>query len=164
MENFVVPGLHAIRKILRAAEQSERRVARATGLTPSQVLVLEEVNMGEDVTPSEVAVALQLSQASITNIADRLEELGLLTRRRGERDKRQVRLKLTEQGRRMLAEAPDLMQNRLSHGFDALAPWEQAMMLSALHRLAQLLDSDALPGLQPMAAGVGSGAGIFTAR
>jgi DNA-binding MarR family transcriptional regulator len=137
---LVSPALHEIRRILRAAEEGERKLAQATGLTPSQVLVLQEVNDGADVTPSEVAGALQLSQASITNIADRLEELGLLARRKGERDKRQVRLTLTNNGKQMLGEAPDLLQNRLSAGFAALASWEQAMMLTALGRVADLLD------------------------
>jgi DNA-binding MarR family transcriptional regulator len=143
MESMLVASaLREIRKILRCAEQGERKLAQATGLTASQVLVLEEVNAGVDVTPSEVANALQLSQASITNIADRLEELGLLTRRKGERDKRQVRLTLTERGEQMLAQAPQLLQNRLSVSFATLAPWEQAMMLSALSRIAELLGQD----------------------
>jgi DNA-binding MarR family transcriptional regulator len=142
--SLVAPAIHAIRRILRTAEEGERKLAHATGLTPSQVLVLQEVHAAHDVTPSAVAVALQLSQASITNIADRLEELGLLTRRRGERDKRQVRLTLTDRGARMLEDAPELMQNRLSACFEQLAPWEQAMMLSALGRLADLLDPQGL--------------------
>jgi DNA-binding MarR family transcriptional regulator len=141
MDNsLVAPALRAIRKILRSAEEGERKLAHATGLTPSQVLVLQEVHAAHDVTPSAVALALQLSQASITNISDRLEEVGLLARRRGERDKRQVRLTLTDRGREMLEEAPELMQNRLSACFAQLAPWEQAMMLTVLGRMADLLD------------------------
>ncbi len=139
---LVAPALREIRRILRSAEEGERKLAQLSGLTSSQVLVLEEVNTGTDVTPSEVAGALQLSQASITNIADRLEDLGLLSRRRGERDKRQVRLTLTEQGKQMLTDAPELLQNRLSTGFASLASWEQAMMLTALGRVADLLDGD----------------------
>jgi DNA-binding MarR family transcriptional regulator len=154
MDNsLVAPALRAIRRILRTAEEGERRLAHATGLTPSQVLVLQEVHAARDVTPSTVALALQLSQASITNISDRLEEVGLLTRRRGERDKRQVRLTLTDSGRRMLEEAPELIQNRLSTCFEQLAPWEQAMMLSALGRIADLLNPDlADPGIEHMLA------------
>jgi DNA-binding MarR family transcriptional regulator len=154
MDNsLVAPALRAIRRILRTAEEGERRLAHATGLTSSQVLVLQEVHAARDVTPSAVANALQLSQASITNICDRLEEVGLLARRRGERDKRQVRLTLTDRGRRMLEEAPELMQNRLSGCFEQLAPWEQAMMLSALGRIADLLGPDALDhGIEHMLA------------
>ena len=137
---LISASLRAIRKILRAGEHGERTLAQATGLTPSQVLVLQEVERGIDVMPSEVAQALQLSQASITNIVDRLEELGLVTRRKGERDKRQVRLTLTGPGHDMLANAPDLLQNRFSARVEKLAVWEQAMMLSALERLADLLD------------------------
>jgi DNA-binding MarR family transcriptional regulator len=152
MDNsLVAPALRAIRRILRTAEDGERKLAHATGLTPSQVLVLQEVHAAHDVTPSAVALALQLSQASITNISDRLEEVGLLARRKCERDKRQVRLTLTERGQRMLEEAPELMQNRLSACFEQLAPWEQAMVLSVLGRIADLLNPDVLgQGIEPM--------------
>jgi len=115
----------------------------ATHLTSSQVLVLQEIEAGGDVTPSEVAHALQLSQASITNIADRLEELHLLTRRKGERDKRQVRLTLTPQAQDMLLNAPDLLRNRIAAKFADIAPWEQAMMLTALERMVEVLDNGA---------------------
>ena len=138
---LATPALGAIRKILRAAEQGERSLAQATGLTASQVLVLQEVERGGDVMPSAVAAALQLSQASITNIVDRLEDIGLIVRRRGERDKRQVRLTLTRNGYEMLESAPDLLQNRFTCRFATLASWEQAMMLATLERLADLLDA-----------------------
>ena len=138
---LISPSLRAIRKIMRAAEQGERKLAQATGLTPSQVLVLQEVDRGGDVMPSEVALALQLSQASITNIVDRLAELKLVARRKGERDKRQVRLTLTDRGRQMLETAPDLLQNRFTRRFQTLPTWEQAMMLATLERLAELLDA-----------------------
>jgi DNA-binding MarR family transcriptional regulator len=137
---LISPSLRALRKIMRTAEQGERKLAQATGLTASQVLVLEEVDRGGDVMPSEVALALQLSQASITNIVDRLVELELVVRRKGERDKRQVRLTLTERGLQMLQTAPDLLQNRFARRFQTLPAWEQAMMLAGLERLADLLD------------------------
>jgi DNA-binding MarR family transcriptional regulator len=148
MENELIASTwRAIHKILRTAETGERKLADSTGLTSSQVQVMQEIARCGDVTPSEVAHALQLSQASITNIVDRLEELQLATRRRGEKDKRQVRLTLTVRGAAMLESATDLLQNRVGQRFDELASWEQAMILTALERLADLLDTGGVDGL-----------------
>lgn len=141
-------ALRAIRRILRAAEQGARRLAAATGLTPSQLLVLQEIDRPEETTPGAVAAALQFGQATVTNIVDRLESAGLVARRRGERDRRQMLLSVTKAGRQALDAAPDLLQQRFRTDFAALPAWERAMILAALERLGQLLDAtqiDAAP-------------------
>lgn len=133
-------ALRAIRRILRAADQGGRRLAAATGLTPSQLLVLQEIEKRGETTPGTVASALQFGQATVTNILDRLEMAGLVTRRRSERDRRQILLRITQDGQERLETAPDLLQERFNRHFGDLAAWEQAMILSALERVGQLLD------------------------
>jgi DNA-binding MarR family transcriptional regulator len=141
-------ALRAIRRILRAADQGGRRLAAETGLTPSQLLVLQEIERRGETTPSAVAAALQFGQATVTNIVDRLANAGLTTRHRNDRDKRQVLLHATPAGLAMLETAPDLLQARFRDRFEALPTWEQAMILAALERLCQILDAaeiDAAP-------------------
>lgn len=140
--------LKALRRILRATDGGNRKLAAATGLTPSQLLVLREVEARDVVTPGSVAQRLQFSHATITAIADRLVDLGLVTRTRGERDKRQVLLKATEEGRKRLSDAPDMLQAIFAERFAALPTWEQAMILVGTERLAVILgagDLDAAP-------------------
>jgi DNA-binding MarR family transcriptional regulator len=141
-------ALRAIRRILRAADQGGRRLAAETGLTPSQLLVLQEIDRRDGVTPSAIASSLQFGQATVTNIIDRLTASGLATRRRSERDKRQVLLQATPEGRAMLEAAPDLLQARFRDRFESLPAWEQAMILAALERLGEILGAaeiDAAP-------------------
>jgi DNA-binding MarR family transcriptional regulator len=141
-------ALRAIRRILRAADQGGRRLAAETGLTPSQLLVLQEIERREEVTPGAIAACLQFGQATVTNLVDRLTASGLATRRRSERDRRQFLLQVTAKGRATLEAAPDLLQARFRDRFEALPPWEQAMMLAALERLGELLGAaeiDAAP-------------------
>src|SRR3546814_379154 len=140
--------LRAIRRVLRATDQGGRKLAAATGLTPSQLLVLQEIERRGETTPSALAAALQFGQATVTNIVDRLETTGLATRRRSDRDKRQMLLRITADGQAMLEAAPDLLQNRFQDRFGILPAWEQAMILAALARLGELLDAtdiDAAP-------------------
>ena len=141
-------ALRAIRRILRAADQGGRRLATETGLTPSQLLVLQEIERRGETTPSAIATSLQFGQATVTNLVDRLTAAGLATRRRGERDKRQMLLQATEAGKATLASAPDMLQARFRDRFAVLPAWEQAMILAALERLGLILDAadiDAAP-------------------
>lgn len=146
--DLTIPALKSLRRILRAAELGNRQLATATGLTPSQLLVLQEIGERGEVTPTELSATLQFGQATITNIVDRLEVAGLVTRRRGERDRRRVHLVTTEAGARAIELAPDMLQARFSSNFAALPDWEQAMIVAGLGRLADILGvatSDAAP-------------------
>ncbi|MBA4758280.1 MarR family transcriptional regulator [Sphingosinicella sp.] len=140
--------LRALRRILRASELGGRRLAAETGLIPSQMLVLQEIARRDDITPGAIAAALQFGHATVTNILDRLETGGLVVRRRGEQDKRQVLVRITEAGASALKAAPDMLQSRFNAGFTTLPAWEQAMILAALERLSNVLgasDIDAAP-------------------
>lgn len=132
-------ALLALRKILDAAELENRKMAASTGLTPSQALVLRQVAEHASITPSAVAQTLKFSQATITNITDRLVSANLVTRTRSQSDKRQVMLQVTELGREKLRASPFPLQMRFSQAFAGLETWEQAMMLAALERLNTLL-------------------------
>jgi DNA-binding MarR family transcriptional regulator len=140
--------LRALRRVLRATEIGSRQLATATGLTPSQWLVLREIDARDSATPGTIANALQFSQATITTIVDRLETLGFVQRRRSEKDKRQFILSALPTGKTALADAPDLLQKTFTDRFVDLPQWEQAMMLAAVERLAMLMDAqniDAAP-------------------
>lgn len=141
-------ALRALRRILRASDRSSRRLAALTGMTPSQLLVLQEVDRLEETTPTIIASTLQFGQPTVTSIVDRLTGAGYLTRQRGETDRRKVYLRVTEAGHKALDEAPDMMQAQFKERFSELPSWEQAMILSSLERLSDMLgaaDLDAAP-------------------
>lgn len=142
------PTLRALRRILRITELGGRQLGNLTGLTPSQLLVLQEIDRRDGAIPSAVAGALQFSQATISSVVDRLAAAGLVVRQRSERDKRQVLLSITPAGRDVLARAPDILQERFRSRFASLPQWEQAMILAGLERLSELLgatDIEAAP-------------------
>lgn len=147
-QHLTIAALRALRRILRASEVSNRQLAAATGLTPSQLLVLQEIGERGDTSPTELSGALHFSQATITNIVDRLEAGGLVARQRGEHDKRRIYLTATAAGADILRTAPDTLQARFSENFASLEEWEQAMILAGLERLADILGvarNDAAP-------------------
>ena len=87
-------------------------------------------------TVGEIAEKVNLAQASVTAIIDRLQEFGLLTRQRGDSDKRKVYAHLTEQGIDVLNRAPTALHDRFSE------PWEQMQMAAVLERVAAMMDAD----------------------
>jgi len=71
------------------------------GITPSQYGVLA-VLWEEDGIPQKALVErIIIDGATITGILDRLEKNGLVTRQRGEKDRRTTLIYLTEKGRKL---------------------------------------------------------------
>jgi DNA-binding MarR family transcriptional regulator len=151
--DLTASALRALRRILRAADLGNKKLATATGLTPSQWLVLQEIDQRGETTPSTVAATLQFGQATITNIVDRLEASDLVTRRRSGRDKRQIILHVTDGGRAILERAPGLLQTRFSEGYSVLPAWERAMILAALERIGMILGAQSIDAAPLLDAG-----------
>ncbi len=144
MESRVSDALVAIRRIVRAAEFASRDLARTTGLTPSQLIVLQIVAREGEPGAGAIAEAARLSQATVTALLDKLEARGLVIRNRGSQDRRRVSVELTEEGRRTLADMPDVLQDRFAARFEKLADWEQASIIAGLERVAALLNAEGI--------------------
>ncbi|WP_253798590.1 MarR family winged helix-turn-helix transcriptional regulator [Rhodovulum sp. P5] len=143
-------SLIALRRILRATELYGRELARAAGLTPVQIRVLQVVAETGKSTPKAIAARMGVSQATITTLIDRLVAKGLVERQRSDTDRRQTNILITPAGRQAIDRAPDPLHDRYVAAFEALPDWEQAMLVAALERVAGLLDAgnlDAAPVL-----------------
>jgi len=137
-------ALVALRRILRATELNARHLADHSELTASQLLVLQQLGEDGRSLPSLIARAIGLKQATVTVIVNKLEESGLVSKRRDTADRRCVWVELTRTGKVALAASPDLLQARFQAGFESLRDWEQAMIITALERVASLLDAESL--------------------
>lgn len=136
--------LIALRRLIAATELDSKNLARSTGLTTSQLLVLDLLAHESELTVSAVASRVGLAQGSVTTIIDRLETQGLVSRRRDETDRRQVRLVLTEEGSKRVYDAPIVLQTRFLRAFGTLRDWEKHGILAALQRLVDLMDVEEL--------------------
>ena len=84
-----------------------------------------------------LAEALDVSQASATGIVDRMEQRGLVERRRIDEDRRVVRVALTDEGRRLIAGMAAERRDHLSAMLETLTDAElEGFLLGtrALHR------------------------------
>lgn len=142
--------LVALRRVIRATDLHSKHLAKTTGLTAPQILLLQNIRDQGEVTIGELANEVSLSQATVTTILDRLEKRGLVYRERSKSDKRKVHAYLTDEAMDVLKSAPIPLQEQFKRQFADLKEWEQTMMLSALQRVAQMMDAqhiDASPVL-----------------
>ena len=142
--------LIALRKIIRATDLESRRLEKKSGLTTPQLVVLRAIQARQLPMASQVARDVSLSQATVTTILNRLEQNGLVTRQRSDKDKRQVFLALTNAGETLCQNAPRPLQENLLTQFNALKDWEQYQLLASLERIAAMMDAsdlDAAPML-----------------
>jgi DNA-binding MarR family transcriptional regulator len=134
--------LIALRRIIRATDMYSRRLSRESGLTAPQLLILQTIHTGGEVTMGDIASDVSLSQATVTSILDRLEARQLVIRERGASDKRRVYARLTDQGRALIADAPKPLQETFVRRFSKLKDWEQSQIISAVERIASMMDAD----------------------
>ncbi len=136
--------LIAIRRIIQSIDLHSRYLVRQFGLTGPQLIILQEVsNLGE-VSISEIAKAVSLGQATVTGILERLENRGLIKRRRSKSDKRMVLIQVTQACKQLLKKAPPPMQEHFIERFENLKDWEQAMILGSLQRIVDLMDAETI--------------------
>jgi DNA-binding MarR family transcriptional regulator len=94
------------RSALRGFLRQTERIARRSGLTPQRYLLLLLIKGAPDgserSTVTELSRRLQLAQSTVTELVNRAEESGLVTREQSGRDARVAHLRLTAEGERRL--------------------------------------------------------------
>lgn len=137
-------ALVALRRILRATDLNARLLARESGLTPSQLVVLQIVGAEGKVLPGKVAREMHLTQATVTALVDKLVNAGLVSRRRDTEDRRRIWIEPTAAGQDRIAQSPDLLQDRFANSFDSLPDWQQSMLIAALEQVSSMLDAESI--------------------
>lgn len=139
--------LTVLRKILRSIAVQSKQLEQAYGITIHQLIIMNaiDVSVSGSMTIGEISKKVGLSQATVTEIIDRLERKELVARERSTADRRRVNVSLTGQGKKTLTSAPSPMQKNFEVSFVKLEDWEQTLILSSLQRLAKMMDAADLP-------------------
>jgi DNA-binding MarR family transcriptional regulator len=134
--------LVSLRRVIRATDLHSKHLAKISGLTAPQILLLQAIRKLEGAAVGQLAKEVSLSQATVTSILDRLEKKGYIERVRSTVDKRKVHAQLTEHGMEVLKDAPRPLQAEFSNQFNDLQEWEQTMIIAALQRVAHMMDAE----------------------
>lgn len=131
--------LRSMRRIAQATDVRSREIARLTGLTLPQLLVLEAVRSLGEVTTQEISREAAMSAPTVVAVLDKLEAKGLVARYRSTRDRRVVHARLTPEGEAAVRATPDLLGPGFVAAFRALSPSDGAALSQALRRIADLM-------------------------
>jgi DNA-binding MarR family transcriptional regulator len=134
--------LVTLRQIIRAIDMHSKQLVKRYGLTAPQLMVLKEIMSDEDINIGRVAKKVSLSQATVTNIIDRLETRSLVTRERSSQDKRRVIVRVTDKTREILKTDPSVLQEEFLRKFQELSGWEQNLILSSIQRIAAMMNAE----------------------
>lgn len=94
----------------------------------------------EGLSQSQMASVLQVSEAAISKSVKTLERKKLLQKKAGG-DKRTFKLSLTAEGKRLLKEAHEQVENALEESLKKLSKEEQEQMLKGMLILDRLMQS-----------------------
>lgn len=136
--------LRTIRQIMKRVAEHSRYLSTEVGLTLPQLMCLKAVGEMEEepceeITVANVASRLQLSPATVSRIAERLVIGKLLERTRDDKDRRKVRLSLTNSGLERYQALPVPLQEEFLARLRKLDHSERLELLSALKRLSSLM-------------------------
>lgn len=95
----------------RAMTKTYRAHLGPLGLTYPQYLVLVVLWEGDGATISDIGNRLMLDSGTLTPLMKRLEADGIVDRRRGKRDEREVEVWLTERGHSLREAATDAREH-----------------------------------------------------
>jgi DNA-binding MarR family transcriptional regulator len=123
-------------EVVALIEPAQGALWQAAGVTLSQLEVLRRLRKGPCST-GRLASASGLSPASASHLLDRLEERGLVGRRRTDEDRRFVEVHLEPQGRTLLEGLHVLRGGSLQRAVEAMTDGERQRLLLALGRLIE---------------------------
>jgi DNA-binding MarR family transcriptional regulator len=121
-------------RVYQKVDRASAEHLRGWGLSVAHFDVLARVGFQAGIKQQEVADLLLVTKGNVCQLLDRMEDRGLILRRR---EGRANHLFLTEAGRRLYDEAVPAQEAMVSERFSALSDEEQAQ----LHELLRKLDT-----------------------
>jgi MarR family 2-MHQ and catechol resistance regulon transcriptional repressor len=125
-------------KAFYAVEDHDRRSIRSLGFKSDSDFALLEVLFAKGPLPvNDVGRRVLLTSGSITTAVDRAEKRGLVRRLPDPRDKRVVRVELTDKGRATIEGALKIHFRNLAHALSGLTPTEQETLAALLRKVGR---------------------------
>lgn len=124
--------LRAYLDAVTLSEALQTRIWHAAELTLAQVRVLRRLAK-EPRSLGQLGADLVLAPPSMTRLVDRLEERGLIERRRDAEDRRKVLASLTAEGRRLVSAIPFLDGTPIRTAVDRMTVADRDRIAAAMH-------------------------------
>lgn len=126
--------LGLLRRISHAMNVSSKKILRDYKITSSQLMTLMILANQEPIKISDMSKMLFLSKGTLTGVLDRLEEKGLIERRKVAHDRRVIHIVSTEKGKALVKRTPTPLSN-FTRNLYQLPEAEQNKLIKALERI-----------------------------
>ena len=130
----------ALPEIARGVQGRPGGIGQDLGV--GHVRAISQLASAEELTMGELARSLGVSCATATHIIDHLVNLGLARRKRCQRDRRIVRVSLTEHARATAHEVWSRRRRQVEEVISQLSPAEAAALAKGMSLLARVLVRD----------------------
>ncbi|NEW38344.1 MarR family transcriptional regulator [Nocardia cyriacigeorgica] len=131
----------AIRELVRRVDVYRgERAAAIGGVAVTDIVALGHLFVDGPQSPTELSGRLRVTTASVTELVDRLEHRGWISRAPHPHDRRRILVSLTDTGRTLITEAYRDLGARLAPAFTGLSRTEQLAVMSFLRLAAQALN------------------------
>jgi DNA-binding MarR family transcriptional regulator len=123
---------HALFRVMRALVFDDRPVPELDALPLGQLRLLMSVYYGPNSTMKDFSERLNVSQSTVTQLAERLVKRGLVVRVMDATDRRVIRLHTSVHGQDLIGQADSTRRATLRKVWFALVPEEQQLLEKAL--------------------------------
>ena len=134
-ERRIVTSLFAA---VRAMAAAIRRSGTASQLTVAQFSTLRLLDEGE-LAVGELARTLRVAMPTVTQSVDSLAAKGLVARYSDERDRRQVKLRITPEGQSLLGDCRRSVEAYMAHILSSWPERRRGELASALEEIVALV-------------------------
>jgi MarR family transcriptional regulator, organic hydroperoxide resistance regulator len=128
-----------IRRVFYVLAEQSRKIEHETGLTGSQLWVVKLLDGGSSMKVTDLARRMYLHPATMVGLLDRLEVKGLALRTRSDKDRRVVHVSITEQGRELVRNSPEVAQGLLVKGLEPLSEKKVKVISDGLEQIVSIL-------------------------
>lgn len=137
--------INNIRRVFQAFNDYSKKAKREAGLTGPQLWAIKMIAENAPLNVSDLARLMFVQPGTVVGILDRLESKGLVSRTRSQKDRRVVTIELTEEGKELIAQAPEVIQGHLVKGLESLSPDTFMIIATGMEQLVKILGVDELP-------------------
>ena len=145
MTDTVADIIDNLRRVFQVVHEQSKKAKTKTGLTGPQLWAIKIISDSSPIRVCDLAKKIYLHPATVVGIIDRLEMQGLVARVRSKHDRRVVLVELTDNGKKLVLNAPTVAQGLLASGLEAISVSRLKMINSGLKEMVNILGAQELP-------------------
>lgn len=145
-DRFVVETERLLREMSVIIKKRGRDILEGFDITPPQFDALLALRDSPDMTMGELCQKMYLACSTATDLIDRMERNGLISREKDATDRRVIRLKMRERGYQIIEEVMIARKRYVQSILDQIDMEEKENLIRALTRLHGLMMEEIKPG------------------